>query len=243
MKIAIAGGTGTVGHHVNALALAAGHQTRVLARSQGTNLVTGVGLNLSGIDVVIDVSGVATMKTEAARHFFTAVTHNLLAAEKSCGVKHHVALSIVGTDRAPYGYYAGKLAQEEALASGNVAWTLLRATQFHEFAATIFERTRWRRIGLIPMMRTQPVAAHEVAARLLELATQPACGRALDLAGPREELLSDMTRRWATATGQGVVVSIPLPGNLGRAMRNGSLLPATDAQYGTQTFSDWLTAL
>ena len=116
MKMAVAGGTGTVGHHAVEVARERGHEVVVLTRSNGVDLVSGRGLDdaLRGVDVVIDASNLTTTSPKKATEFFTTVTRNLLAAEQRAGVRHHVIPSIIGVDRAPYGYYAAKVAQESA---------------------------------------------------------------------------------------------------------------------------------
>jgi uncharacterized protein YbjT (DUF2867 family) len=166
----------------------------------------------------------------------------LLAAEAAAGVRHHVALSIVGTDRAPEGYYAGKQLQEQLVEAGAVPWTILRATQFFEFAGQILSQTTFGPLALVPKMRSQPVSAREVAARLVELATDAPAGRVRDLAGPREERMAGLARRLLRANGRKTrVLEFPLPGTFGRAMRAGILLPAPGAaDLGTETFDEWL---
>lgn len=144
-------------------------------------------------------------------------------------------------DRAPHGYYAGKVAQESLITAGEVPWTILRTTQFHDFAAQLFASARVGPVHLAPRMRTQPVSLDEVATRLVDLAEAPPVGRARDLAGPREESLVEMIRAYARATGhRGWVPAVPLPGPLGRAQRDGILLPGPDADHGTVTFAQWL---
>ncbi|MFC5788873.1 3-beta hydroxysteroid dehydrogenase [Agromyces tardus] len=246
MKIAVAGGTGTVGRHVVDIVRERGHDGVILTRSTGVDLVAGDGLAdaLAGVDTVIDVSSTETLSDAASRAFFGAVTRNLLAAEVDAGVGHHVALSIVGTDLAPYGYYAGKLLQEQLVAAGPVPWTILRATQFHEFCAQLVGRMKVGPVVVVPRMQTQPVAAREVAERLVALATGAPAARAADLAGPRVERLADMVRRYLTGAGRRErVVEVPLPGAYGRAMRDGTLLPRPGADLGVQTFDEWVAAV
>jgi uncharacterized protein YbjT (DUF2867 family) len=245
MRIAVAGGTGVVGRHVVDVARGRGHEPVVLTRSTGVDLVTRDGLPgaLDGCDIVIDVTSLQTVSAKAAREFFGAVTRNLLDAEEAAGVRHHLALSIVGVGDEPFGYYAGKARQEELVAAGRVPWTILRATQFHEFASQVFERTKVGPVALVPRMRSQPVAAHEVAERLVVLATGEPVGWARDLGGPREERMADLARRWVAASGRSNrVVEMPLPGRFGRAMRDGTLLPGPDADHGVQTFDEWLAS-
>jgi len=246
MRIAVAGGTGTVGHHVVAVAEEHGHGVVVLSRSRGVDLVAGTGLDevLEGVDAVVDVASVMTQSGEEAVRFFRAVTTNLLAAEARVGVGHHVALSIVGIDGAPVGHYAGKVVQEELVTEGPVPWTLLRATQFHEFAGQLHGQLRFGPFRPVPVMRSQPVAAREVAERLVALVEAGPAGRVRDLAGPEVLRMTSMVRSYARATGRGgVVVPVPVPGKLGRAFRDGSLTPGSDADRGVQTFAGWVTAL
>ena len=243
MGIAVAGGTGHVGTHVVEVARDAGHDVVVLARSRGVDVRTGAGLSsaLKGVDVVIDVANVTTTSEAEAVEFFSTTTRNLLDAGTAAGVRHHVALSIVGVDRAPSGYYAGKVAQEKLVEAAAVPWTLLRATQFHEFAGQMYAQAKLGPIHFAPKARTRPIAAREVAAHLVDCAVAGPAGRATEVAGPREESLADMVRAYARAKGSRAwIPSIPLPGPFGRAMRDGSLLPGADAVLGRQTFAEWV---
>ncbi|WP_353813483.1 SDR family oxidoreductase [Agromyces sp. SYSU T00266] len=243
MKIAIAGGTGTVGRHAVHTSRERGHDVVVLTRSNGIDLMTGAGLEgaLDAVDAVIDTSNLTSTSAKAATEFFTTVTGNLHAAEAAAGVRHHVALSIVGIDRAPFGYYAAKLAQEHAVEAGPVPWTILRAMQFHEFAGQMLHALTVAGLHLAPRVRTQPVSAAEAGARLVELAEGPPVGHAPELAGPREERLDDMIRRLAETTGlRGPVIPVSLPMKQFRAMRRGDTLPGPGATLGRQTFDEWL---
>lgn len=246
MRIAVAGGTGIVGVHVVDAARERGHEVVVLARGRGVDVVSGAGLReaLTGVDALVDVSNLSTMKTEDSVSFFAGATHSLLAAERAAGVSHHVALSIVGADAAPEGYYAGKLTQERLVAEGPIPWTIQRATQFHEFAAMMFAQAKVGPLHLAPRARTQPIAAREVADHLLRIVEGGPQGRATDLGGPREESLTEMVRAYARAVGhRGPLPAVSLPGAMGRAQRSGALLPGADAVLGEQTFGEWLTAL
>jgi len=250
MKIAVAGGTGTVGAPVVDVLRERGHDPVVLTRSTGVDLVTGSGLAgaLDGVDVVIDVVSTLTQKAQTAIDFFEATTRNLLSAEAAAGVRHHVLLGIVGSQKSSYGYYLGKMAQERLMRAGEVPWTEVRATQFHEFSRQIYGIARIGPIVLAPNGRVQPIAAREVAERLVELAEGAPSGLVAELAGPREESLSHMVRAAARATGKRApVIGIPAPGPGGKAMRDGTLLPdpalRPPAQLGTQTFDEWLTTL
>ena len=246
MRIAVAGGTGLSGQHVVTAARARGHEVVVLARSTGIDLLSGAGVEraLRGVEAVIDMSNPSSTETTDAVGFFAGATHTLLTAGRRAGVAHHIAVSIVGLEAAPEGYYAGKLTQERLIAVGPVPWTIQRSTQFHEFAAQMFARATVAGIHLAPRGRVQPIAAHDVAAHLVRLAEDGPQGRARDLAGPCEESLTEMVRSYARAIGHRMPMpAVSVPGAIGRAQRSGALLPAPDALRATQTFNDWLRAL
>ncbi len=245
MKIAVAGGTGVVGRHVTDAALGRGHDVEVLARSTGVDLISGKALagRLDGADCVIDVTSVATAGTKPARRFFGAVTEHLLAEEKRAGVGHHLTLSIVGIDDVPYGYYRGKAAQEERVIAGGVPSTILRATQFHEFAEQILSMAAVGSFSAVPRMLSQPVAAVEVAQHLVDLAESGPAGRVPDLAGPEKLQMVDLARRVNETCHKGRrIVPVRLPGAAGRGFRSGALTPSGDGPRGSITFDAWLTA-
>jgi uncharacterized protein YbjT (DUF2867 family) len=244
MRIAVAGGTGLIGTMVVEAADAAGHQVVVLARSRGVDLVHGTGLEqgvLADVGAVIDVTNTITMSVRRSTAFFTAVTENLLTSGERAGVAHHVTLSIVGVDRAPYGYYAGKRSQERSVERGPVPWTIVRATQFHEMAKIAYDAAHLGPLHLAPRMRIQPVAAREVAAHLVDLATGPPADSVVEIAGPRPESLDEMVKAYAKAVGsRSWVPAVSMPGALGRAQRDGTLLPQADVVLAEQSFAEWL---
>lgn len=243
MRIAVAGGTGTVGRHVVEIARERGHEAISLSRSEGVDLVNGRGLDqaLQGAETVIDVSGIQTMSTKKAVDFYTNATQNLLAAEKKAGVRHHVALSIVGIDKATSGLYAGKLVQEDEVRHGGIPWSLLRSTQFHEFVPMAVRAASAGPLVLVPKMFTQPVAAREVAEALVIAAETGPKGRLPDLGGPRAEKLADLVRAYLQKTGKRKrIVQLNVPGRMGKAMRKGGLIPKAGADVGRQTFQEWL---
>lgn len=243
MRIAVAGGTGTVGRRTLEAARARGHEVVVLSRSAGVDLESGDGLPaaLAGAEAVIDVVSVATTRAARSIAFFETTTRRLLDAGAEAGVRHHVALSIIGAAAAPYGYYAGKARQEELVRRSSAGWSLLRAAQFHEFAAQMADRGRGGPVIVCPAMRCRPVAAAEVAQALVEIAEGAPRGLDRELAGPREESMPDLVRRLLRATGRRIpVLGVPVPGGFGRALRDGSLLPRADARLGSQDFDDWL---
>ncbi|MFH8248843.1 SDR family oxidoreductase [Microbacterium sp. B2969] len=246
MRIAVAGGTGQAGAQAVAVAKERGHDVVVLARSTGVDLVAGTGVAhaLEGVDAIVDATGVQGKVDPTGFH--KAVTASLTGAGATAGVRHLVVLSIVGCDRAAsFALYGGKLAQEHATAAGGIPFTIARTTQFHEFARQAWKFAAFGPLHAAPRGRTQPVAVREVGARLVDLAErEPIGGRAPDFGGPREETFVDMVRGYRDAAGlRGPVIPVSLPGELGRAQRDGSLLPGADAELGVQTFAEWLTAL
>jgi len=243
MKVAVAGGTGVVGRHVVREAEDRGHEVVVLTRSTGADLTTGVGLaeRLAGVDTVVDVTSTREQQRRKAEAFFGTVTRNLLGAEGAAGVGHHVALSIIGIDLVRTGYYQGKLLQEQLVEAGDVPWSILRASQFHEFAQQALDFVAVGPVSLVPMMTTQPIAAREVAAALVDLVEQGPQGRVPDLAGPEVRQLVELARLVDRERSLGRrVVGLRVPGPWGRGMRSGDLTPRTDGPRGRQRFEEWL---
>jgi uncharacterized protein YbjT (DUF2867 family) len=246
MRIAIAGGTGTVGRYAVTAAEQRGDEVVVLSRSSGVDVRAGTGLSeaLAGIDVVLDTTNTSTTKKGPATAFFTAVAANLQRAAAERGVGFVVSLSIVGIDRtAGYGYYAAKLAHEKAAREGSVPATILRATQFHEFPGQLLRRTRRGPVAFLPVMRVQSVAARSVGERLVELAHEGPQQAVQELAGPDSANLVDLGRRLIEHRGERTrVVPLMLPGSASKAMRHGALLPRPGAQLVGPSFDDWLTS-
>lgn len=241
MKIAIAGATGVVGRHAADAAAAAGHGVVPLARSLGVDVRTGAGLaaRLEGVDVVVDCLNVATTRKRPAVEFFTTTTDHLLAAEEQAGVAHHVLLSIVGIDQVPFGYYDGKVAQERRVRDSGRPSTILRATQFHEFAEQMLERAKVGPVVMAPKMLAAPVAAREVGAALAELAAGAPQGDTLEMGGPEQLEMSELVARVGKARGGVKVVSARLPGAAGKAMTAGHLVPSSPRRVGIQTWDEW----
>jgi uncharacterized protein YbjT (DUF2867 family) len=239
-RIAVAGGTGWVGRMVVAAAREAGHETVVLARSAGVDLISGRGVTaaLRGADAVVDVTNINSTRRAKATAFFETETRTLLAA----GVPHLVMLSIVGVDRVDIGYYRAKRRQEEVLEAGPVPSTILRATQFFEFAAQMAGRA----VGPLvpaPRMLCQPVAAREVAAELVRLAEGPPRGRAADMAGPERLRMDEMIRQLIRARGgRQIAVPVRFPGRAGREQANGGLLPRGEVLLGKIPYAEWMSS-
>jgi uncharacterized protein YbjT (DUF2867 family) len=215
MRIAVAGGTGTVGRFVVNELATAGHEPIVLSRSSGFDLVAGHGLTdvLAGCDAVVDVTSVSTSAAAASRDFFRTVTTNLLAAGAEAGVPHHLALSIVGAASVGAGYYAGKRLQEELVMAASGGWTIVRATQFHEFVHQVLHQGRVGPLQVVPTMMSQTVGAADVAAIIATLATSSPAGLTEDVAGPTVENMADLARRYLRVTGsRRPVLELSLPG-------------------------------
>jgi uncharacterized protein YbjT (DUF2867 family) len=241
MHIAVAGGTGSIGRLAVEAVRQSGDTPIVLARSTGVDLMTGAGLDeaLVDADVVIDVTNRETISRKKAVHFFGTVTRTLQDAEVRLGISHHIVLSIVGASDIDWGYYLGKRRQEELALAGPVPATVLRATQFHEFATQMIDRGG--PVVLVPKMLSQPIAAREVAAALVEAAREKPAGIAPELAGPEELFMPDMVRRLLrTRNSRRPTLALRLPGAAGRAMATGGLLPSTPGPRGRQTFDQWL---
>lgn len=242
MRIAVAGGTGTVGRHVTRIAREAGYDVVVLSRANGANVLTGEGVAgaLAGADAVIDVTSIMTLSEKKARQFFETGTRTLLAAESRAGVTHHVALSIVGIDGIDTAYYAAKLAQERAVAAGSIPYTIVRAGQFHEFAGQVLAQIAGP-FAVAPRTLMRPVAAREVAAHLVQVVEGQPVERAQDLVGPRDETLADVARRQLAFDGiRRRVLDVRLPGAYGRGLASGALRGGPDALQGEITFDEWL---
>jgi uncharacterized protein YbjT (DUF2867 family) len=242
MRIAVAGATGVVGHHVVAELGGRGHEAVPFARSHGVDVtqLDRLADQLAGVEAVIDTLGITTTRRKPATDFFTTTTRNLLEAERAAGVERHVLLSIVGIDGSSFGYYRAKAAQEETAHSIDRSVTILRATQFHEFADQMLQRARVGPFIVVPKMRSATVAAAEVAAALVDLVEDPQPGT-VDMGGPEEHDMAELVRQVAAARGvRAKVVAVTMPGAAGKAMKDGALIPKDAWRIGTQTFAEWL---
>lgn len=243
MRIAVVGGTGTLGRAVVARLEAAGHEALPLGRHTPTpvDLTTGAGLRaaLEGCAAVVDASNAQ----RAAGETLVEGSRRLLAAEREAGVGHHVGITIVGCHEVPMAYYRHKVAQEAVVAAGPVPWTLVRATQFHDLPDAVFGAAA--RYGVLPLVagRLQSVAVDEVAAVVADVATGAPRGGEVVVAGPRVDDLRELARGWHRATGRGrVPLRLPLPGKAGRAVRAGALTAPDPDVRGTVTFEQWVAA-
>lgn len=238
MTVLVTGGTGRLGGAL----VARLDQPRVLSRRPGSgrvvgDLSTGEGLD----DALTDVSVIVHCATSPTGD--AATTERLAAAARRAGGPHLIFVSIVGADRIPLGYYRENVRAERVVEDSGLPWTILRATQFHDFLAEMFASAA--RTGLLPVLAGtsfQPVALADVAARLAVLAVGPAQGRATDLGGPEVRPMADLARAWLAATGRRrAVVPLRLPGAIARGFRDGAHLTPEHAD-GVGTFAQFLAA-
>lgn len=244
MRVAVAGGTGVVGHYIVEACRAAGHDVKALSRRTGTDLTSGEGLEekLSGVNVVVDATNPPSLSRKKASAFFTTVTGNLQRAGASAGISRLVTMSIVNIDKVGANpYYKAKLDQEAAALAGSVPVTIVRATQFHEFPVQVMQRARLGRLAFMPHITVQTVAARAVGHAVAEVVANPPSQTTTELVGPERNDLCDLARMAAGRLGRGTrVLGIPVPGRTGRALREGALTPSGDARIVGPTFEEWL---
>ena len=248
-KIAVAGATGRVGHHVVDVLRARGYDVVPMSRSQGVDVITGDGLAaaLASVGCVIDTATGPSPEQEPATAFFTTAARNLQDAGQEAGVQRMVVVSIIGTDRFTHGYGAAKVAHEQAMLAGPIPALVLRASQFYEFIPLIMEWGTRGAVAYVPRMRTQPVAARAVAEVLADLATAPGFRPSgppfPEVAGPREESLVEMATLFAGRRGYPAKVeAVADPADQDGLNESGGLLPGPDAILAGPTFEEWLNA-
>jgi uncharacterized protein YbjT (DUF2867 family) len=243
MRIAIAGATGHIGALTAAALKGRGHDVVPISRAHGVDLVSGHGLDaaLAGVDAVVDVTNATGSDADDAVTYLGTATRHLLAAEERAGVRHHVLLSIVGVHRVEgNAHYAGKREQERLVEAAAVPWTIVPATQFHDFAAMVAGWTERDGVATIAPLLVQPIAPADVADVLAEVAVGEPQGRSADVAGPRTEDLVDMARRTIAVRGGDVRLVPTWSGLFGPSMAGEVLLPGPAARLAPTTFDDWL---
>ena len=245
-RVAVVGATGRIGTLTLARLAQAGHETVPISRRHGVDVVTGTGLDaaLDGVHTVIDVTNSTASQESETVAFFEAASRNLMDHELRAGVGHHVALSIAGVTKVGgNAHYAGKRAQEASIEAGPVPYTIVPATQFHDFAAMVASWSETDGVARLAPLLVQPIAPADVADILARVATGPAQGRHRDVAGPDPHDLVDMARRTHEARGQTVRL---LPtwdnGFFDESMAGNVLLPAEDAEIAATSVDDWLIA-
>jgi uncharacterized protein YbjT (DUF2867 family) len=244
VRIAVVGATGNVGKLTRSALEGDGHDVVPISRSHGVDALSGAGLAgaLVGVHAVIDATNcTASLESENVR-FFTTVTENLLEQGHRAGVGHHVILSIAGVHKVRgNAHYAGKRAQEAAVEAGDVPYTIVPATQFHDFAAMAASWSEHDGVAEIAPLLIQPVAPADVAAVLADVATGTAQGRHVDIAGPDPHDLVDMARRTYAARGLPIRLVPTWDGGIfDSTMAGNVLLPGADARITSTSFDDWL---
>ncbi|MEU6742226.1 SDR family oxidoreductase [Streptosporangium sandarakinum] len=243
VRVAVAGATGNIGALTATALERAGHHVIRISRSLGVDLTTGDGLDaaLTGVEAVVDATNCTATDRDEAVAYFGATTRNLLAAGERAGVRHHVLLSIAGVDRVEgNAHYAGKREQERLVAEGPVPWTIVPATQFHDFAAMVTSWTERDGAATVAPLLIQPIAPEDVADILAEVAVGAPQGRHPEIAGPEPQDLVDMARRTNDARGR-VVELVPTWSSLfGPEMAGEVLLPRAGARIAPTTFDEWL---
>jgi uncharacterized protein YbjT (DUF2867 family) len=222
MRIAVAGATGNIGAHTASFLERAGHEVIPISRPLGVDLITGRGLYaaLRGVDAVVDAISSPPVSPDETLAYFGTATRNLLAAEERAGVRHHVLLSIVGIHRITGGtaHYSGKREQERLIEEGRVPWTIVPATQFHDFGAFAASWTERDGVATIALLLVQPIAPDDIAQVLAEVATGEPRGRYVDVAGPEPQHLVDMARRTNDVLGSKVKLVPTWSGPLDESM-------------------------
>ena len=244
MKIVVIGGTGLIGSKLVDKLRRAGHQPLAASPESGVDTYTGAGLEqaLEGAQVVVDVSNAPVWDDAAVLDFFQTTSRNIFAVETAAGVRHHVALSVVGTDRLPEsGYLRGKLAQEELVKAAAVPYTILRATQLFEFIGRIADSSMKGDTIHLPPVLVQPEAADDVAAALAEVALDEPVNGIIELAGPQQFRLDELARRVLSANHDPRQVTVDVHARyFGAELDEHSLTPGDNPRIAPTRFEDWL---
>jgi uncharacterized protein YbjT (DUF2867 family)/quercetin dioxygenase-like cupin family protein len=250
MKIVVIGGTGLIGSKVVNILRQRGHEVVAASPSTGVNTLTGEGLAeaLKGAQVVVDVANSPSFEDKPALDFFETSGRNLLSAEKSTGVKHHVALSVVGTDRLTgsgagslSGYFRAKMAQENLIRASGIPFTIVHATQFFEFVKSIAQSGTGGLTIQLSSVLVQPMASDDVAAAVAEVALGQPVNGIIEIAGPDQVRQDALVRQYLAATGDArKVVTDEKAGYFGIAVNDQSLVPGDNPRLGPTHYQDWL---
>jgi uncharacterized protein YbjT (DUF2867 family) len=243
MKIVVIGGSGLIGSKIVAILRRGGHEVVAASPRSGINSITGEGLKdaMAGAQVVIDLANSPSFEDKAVLEFFETSGRNLVAAEAAAGVRHHLALSIVGTDRTSNGYFRAKVAQENLIKSSGIPYTIIRSTQFLEFLGAIADSGVDGNVVRISPGQFQPIAADDVAAIVADLALAAPRMGIVEIAGPERAPFHEFVARYLKAVGDSrKVVSDPEARYFGGRVEERSLVPLGDARLGRVGFDDWL---
>jgi uncharacterized protein YbjT (DUF2867 family) len=243
MKIVVIGGTGLIGSRLVARLRENGHDPVAASPGTGVNSITGEGLPeaLRGAQVLVDVSNAPEWDDDAVMHFFQTSSRNLLAAEAAAGVRHHVALSVVGTERlTESGYFRAKIVQEELIKGSTIPYSIVHATQFFEFMDGIAEAAADGDAVRLPPALIQPMAADDVASALAEVAVGSPLNGTVEIAGPEQFRLDDLIRgRLRARNDPREVITDPQARYFGIAPSERTLLPGDHARLGNTRYDDW----
>ena len=244
MKIVVIGGSGLIGSKVVSLLQGQGHDVMAASPSTGVNSVTGEGLTqaLAGAQIVVDVSNSPSFDDEPVMAFFKASTTNLLAASRAAGIRHYVALSVVGTERLQTsGYFRAKLVQEDMIKASGLPYTILRATQFFEFTGAIAYSGTEGDVVRLTAALYRPMVSDDVAQAVADVAVAEPANATLEVGGPELHPMSTLVETWMRATGDNrPVVVDPTAPYFGLILDDGSLNPGADARIMPTRFADWL---
>jgi uncharacterized protein YbjT (DUF2867 family) len=244
MKIVAIGGTGLIGSKTVAILRQRGHEIVAAAPESGINTITGEGLKeaIAGAQVVIDLANSPSFEDKAVLEFFETSDRHLLAAEAAAGVRHHVALSIVGTDRTPdNGYFRAKLAQEKLIEASGIPYTIIRSTQFMEFLGAIADSSADGNVVRVSPGLFQPIAADDVAPIVAEVALAAPRNGIVDIAGPERAPFNEIVARYLKAVGDPrEVVREPEARYWGGRVEERSLVPLGEARLGRIGLDQWL---
>lgn len=244
MKIVVIGGSGLIGSKLVARLREQGYEVVAASPSSGVNTLTGEGLTeaLAGTQVVVDVANSPSFEDKAVMEFFQTAGHNLLAAEVSAGVFHHVALSVVGTDRLQEsGYFRAKLAQEKLIEASPVPYTIVRSTQFFEFVEAIVKGATVGDTVRLSSASIQPIVSDDVASLLAKFTLGEPVNGTIDIAGPEAFSLQELGRKFLAAKQDArEVVLDPEEKYFGASLETDTLVPTGTAHLGTHRFEDWI---
>ncbi len=245
MKIVVIGGTGLIGSKLVNKLRADGHEAVAAAPNTGVNTITGEGLAevLNGASVVVDVSNSPDWEDAAVLKFFETSTRNLLTDEAAAGVGHHVALSVVGTDRlSESGYFRAKIAQEELIKEASIPYSIVHATQFFEFLKGLADISMVGDKVHLPPVLFQPMAAEDVASGVARAAVGQPLNGIVEIAGPEQFRVDELVRRrLASIKDPREIVADPNARYAGAKLSEKTLLPGKNAQLGDTRFETWLT--
>jgi len=245
MKITVLGGSGLIGSKLVNLLRQEGHDVVAASLESGLNTITGAGLDeaLAGAQVVVDVTNSPSFEDKAVLEFFETSGRNIVAAEVKAGVKHHVALSVVGTERLQEsGYFRGKMAQENLIKASPIPYTILHSTQFFEFLSGIAKAGTVEQTVHVSPALVQPIASDDVVATLAKIAVSPAVNGMIEVAGPERVSLAELVGSFLIKTGDSRQVMADANARyFGAVLNDQSLTPGANPRIGSMSFEEWFS--